>query len=81
MSETSLNQYLPPGLRYACRHWTSHAEYGRLSLFDNGPVYDFLRQFCLYWIEIMGLIRKIICHNASERDKRGLCAQETIEIR
>ena len=59
VSETTLNQYLPPGLKYACRHWMSHAEYGQLNLFDNGPVHDFLRQFCLYWIEVMGLIRKI----------------------
>jgi hypothetical protein len=59
VSEATLSQYLPLGLRYACRHWVSHAEYGRSSLSDNGPVHGFLRQYCPYWLEIMGLTRKI----------------------
>jgi hypothetical protein len=59
VSEAALSQYLPPGLRYACRHWMSHVEHGRLSLSDNGAVHNFLQQCCLYWLEVMGLIRKI----------------------
>jgi hypothetical protein len=59
VSEAALSQYLPPGLRYACRHWMSHVEHGQLSLSDNGPIHNFLRQCCLYWLEVMGLIRKI----------------------
>lgn len=59
VSEAALSQYLPLGLRYACHHWMNHAEYGQLSLSDNGPVHNFLRGYCLYWLEVMGLIRKI----------------------
>ena len=59
VSEATLSQYLPLRLRYACRHWISYAEHGGLSLSDNGRVHNFLRQCCLNWIEVMGLIRKI----------------------
>lgn len=59
VSEATLSHYLPPGLRYACRHWMTHAEYGRSSLSDNGPVHNFLQQCCPYWLEVMGLISKI----------------------
>jgi hypothetical protein len=59
VSEAALSQYLPLGLRYACRHWISHVEQGRVCLSDNGPVHNFLRQYCPYWLEVMGFIRKI----------------------
>jgi hypothetical protein len=59
VSEAALWQYLPFGLRYACRHWISHAEYGGMSLSDNGRVHNFLRQCCHYWMEVMSLIGKI----------------------
>jgi NACHT domain len=59
VSEAALRQYLPFGLRYACRHWISHAEYGGMSLSDNGRVNNFLRQCCHYWMEVMSLIGKI----------------------
>ena len=58
VSEAALSQHLPFGLRYACRHWISHAEHGRVSLSDDGPMHDFLRKFGPYWLEVMGLIRK-----------------------
>ena len=59
ISEAALSQYLPLGLRYTCHHWTSHAEQGLVSLSDNSPIHNFLRQFWPYWLEVMGLIRKI----------------------
>lgn len=58
VSETVLSQHLPLGLRYACRHWINYIENARVNLSDEGPVYNFLRQFCPYWLEVMGLIRK-----------------------
>ena len=59
VSEAVLSQCLPLGLRYACRHWISHAEHGRVSLSDNGTVHSFLQQCCPYWIEVMSLISMI----------------------
>lgn len=59
VSKAALCQYLPLGLRYTCRHWISHAEQGLVSLLDNSPIHHFLRQNCPYWLEFMGLIRKI----------------------
>ena len=59
VSEATLSHYLTPALRYACRYWMTHAEYGQSSLSDNGPVHNFLRQYCPYWLEVMGLIRKV----------------------
>jgi hypothetical protein len=55
--EATLGQHLP--LRYACRHWVSHAEYGRVGLCDSGRVHSFLRQCCHHWIEVMSLVGKI----------------------
>ena len=59
VSETVLRQYLPFGLRYACCHWISHAERGRVSLSDNGRVYRFLRRYLLNWLEAMSLTEKM----------------------
>jgi hypothetical protein len=59
VSEAALSQYLPLGLRYACRHWIDHTEHGRVSLSDNGPVHNFLQRYGPYWLEVMSLIRKI----------------------
>lgn len=36
VSDTTLNQYIPPGLRYACRHWVDHVKYGVVDLDDDG---------------------------------------------
>lgn len=57
--EATLNEHLPFGLRYACHYWIDHAENGRVSLSDHGPVHSLLRQHCVYWLEAMGLISKI----------------------
>ena len=59
VSEAELSQYLPLGLRYACRYWIRHAQQGRIFLSDNGPVHNFLRKYYPYWLEVMGLIHKI----------------------
>jgi hypothetical protein len=59
VSEAELSPYLPLGLRYACRYWIRHVQQGRVFLSDNGPVHNFLRKCCPYWLEVMGLIRKI----------------------
>jgi len=54
VSEAALSQHLPYGLRYASRHWISHARHGGVSLSDNGIVHEFL-----HWLEIISLIRKV----------------------
>lgn len=59
VSEAALSQYLPFGLRYACRHWIDHTEHGRVSLSDDGPVHKFLRRHCTHWLEVISLISKI----------------------
>ena len=59
VSETSLSQHLPFGLRYACRHWIDHAELGHLNLENDGLVHNFLQQYCPYWLEVMSLCGKI----------------------
>ena len=46
--KAALRQSLPFGLRYACRHWIGHAEYGQVSLSGNGPVHNFLLTYCPY---------------------------------
>jgi len=56
VSDTTLNQQVPPGLRYACRHWVDHAKYGGVSLDDDGQVHQFLLAYSPCWLEVVSLI-------------------------
>jgi hypothetical protein len=59
VSKTALRQHLASALIYACHHWIEYVEHGQVSLDDDGPVYDFLQQYCALWVEIMSLTRKL----------------------
>jgi hypothetical protein len=77
ISETTMSQYLPLGLRYACCNWIDHLEHGQLSLVDNGPVHSFLRQYCSYWLEVMCIISKMTEATNMMRKLRSLVQVST----
>ena len=59
VSNTTLDQCIPPALRYACRHWIDHAEFGELSLDDGSRVHLFLLEYTSYWLESLSLIGQL----------------------
>ena len=55
ISENTLNEAIPPRLRYACRYWVTHLVEGTPEA-DQNRLWDFLRQHLLHWIEIMSCL-------------------------
>lgn len=59
-TETStVDQYLPSHVQYACQYWIDHLQKGDLSLLDVRHVYDFLQSHFLHWLEALSLIGKL----------------------
>jgi hypothetical protein len=52
----TLNDCLPPEIRYACRYWVHHLEQSTGHIRDGNLVYVFLQKYFLYWLEAMSLI-------------------------
>lgn len=51
--------YLPEPVQYACCYWVDHLQRGKTSLRDdNGPVYMFLQNHFLHWLEALSLMGK-----------------------
>jgi hypothetical protein len=67
----SIDQVEPPDpdplaiVRYSCLYWVDHffecqtSEDTIKDLKDLGPVYSFLRQYFLYWLEAMSLLKSV----------------------
>jgi hypothetical protein len=52
----TIDESLPPEVRYACRYWVHHLEQSKGRICDRDPVYAFLQKYFLYWLEAMSLI-------------------------
>jgi NACHT domain len=52
----TIDDSLPPEVRYACRYWKHHLEQSKGRICDGHPVYAFLQKYFLYWLEAMSLI-------------------------
>jgi hypothetical protein len=51
--------YLPEPVQYACCYWVDHLQKAKISLCDdNGPVYMFLQNHFLHWLEALSLLSK-----------------------
>jgi hypothetical protein len=59
VSDTTLDQRIPPALRYACRYWVDHAELGGLGVEDDSQVHQFLLKYAPSWLEVICLIGKL----------------------
>jgi hypothetical protein len=52
-------------VRYSCLYWVDHLLEGQTreetikDLKDSGPVYSFLRQYFLYWLEALSLLKSV----------------------
>jgi len=45
-----------PEIQYACLYWVQHLQRSGIQLFDDGQIYQFLREHLLHWLEILSLI-------------------------
>jgi hypothetical protein len=52
----TIDDGLPPEMRYACRYWVHHLEQGKGRICDGDSVHTFLQKYFLYWLEAMSLI-------------------------
>jgi hypothetical protein len=50
---------LPPEVQYACLYWIQHLQKSGAQLHDNHPVYRFLRDHLLHWLEALGWMQKV----------------------
>ena len=59
-TETStVDQYLPSHVQYACQYWLDHLQKSDLSLLDVRHVYEFFKTHFLHWLEALSLIGKL----------------------
>jgi hypothetical protein len=54
----TIDDGLPPEMRYACRYWVHHLEQSKGRICDRDSVHTFLQKYFLYWLEAMSLIGK-----------------------
>ncbi len=56
---STVDQYLPYHVQYACQYWVDHLQKGDLSRHDGAHVYEFLRIHFLHWLEALSLTGKM----------------------
>jgi hypothetical protein len=54
-----IDSHLPSELRYACLYWVHHLEQSSTRITDSHPVYSFLTQHFLHWLEALSLLGKV----------------------
>ena len=62
ISETDIStvkQYLPDYVRYACQYWLDHFQKGNLSSHDARAIYKFLQTHFFHWLEALSLMGKM----------------------
>lgn len=56
VNKQAIQTRFPPHLKYACIHWTHHAEKAQLQLRGNGKIHRFLGIHLLHWLEGLSLL-------------------------
>jgi hypothetical protein len=54
-----VEQYLPPGVKYACLYWIEHLQKSGAQLYDDDEVHQFLKVHLLHWLEVLSWMSKI----------------------
>ena len=55
ISPLTINNCLPPDIRYACRYWVHHLEHSGERICDKDAVDAFLTKHLLHWLEALSL--------------------------
>jgi hypothetical protein len=56
INSKTIDKYLLPGVRYACRYWICHLEQSGRQICDQDAVHIFLQEHFLHWLEALSLI-------------------------
>ncbi|KAH7113566.1 hypothetical protein EDB81DRAFT_824500 [Dactylonectria macrodidyma] len=56
ISPQEISSHIFPEVQYACLYWVYHIQQADMCVDDNGPVYEFLLQHFLHWLEVLSLI-------------------------
>jgi hypothetical protein len=54
-----ISNYLPPDMQYACRFWVYHLKESQTRITDDDPVYVFIQDHFLHWLESLSLLGRI----------------------
>lgn len=54
-----ITQCLLPDVQYACRFWVYHLKESQMRIHDSHPVYMFLQDHFLHWLESLSLVGRI----------------------
>lgn len=57
-SET-ISLHIPPEMQYACLYWAQHVQHAGVGMENDGPIYNFLLQHFLHWLEALSLFGRI----------------------
>jgi hypothetical protein len=56
ISPQDISSHILPEVQYACLYWVYHIQQADMCINDNGPVYKFLLQHFLHWLEVLSLV-------------------------
>lgn len=56
VSPATIDKYISPSVRYACRYWPRHARYSQNKISDDDKVHEFLQTCFLQWVEALSLL-------------------------
>ncbi|KAK2829856.1 hypothetical protein FQN49_007191 [Arthroderma sp. PD_2] len=58
ISQSHIEQCLPPEVQYACLHWIRHIHDGGDPIVNDGYIHAFLKKHYLHWLEALALLQK-----------------------
>ncbi|KXX81126.1 Vegetative incompatibility protein HET-E-1 [Madurella mycetomatis] len=54
-----INSHFPSEVQYACRYWVYHLQQSSARIIETHPIFSFLKQHLLHWLEALSLLGKI----------------------
>ncbi|KAK6519299.1 hypothetical protein TWF281_003134 [Arthrobotrys megalospora] len=58
INATTVNDYIPADIQYACSYWVYHLEMSKVRIRDQDQVHRFLQRHFLHWLEVLSIIGK-----------------------
>jgi hypothetical protein len=59
VSRTSMEEFLPPDVQYACRFWIFHVQKSETTIEDDDDWHSFLLSHFLHWLEALAFLDRI----------------------
>ncbi|KAK5988609.1 Vegetative incompatibility HET-E-1-like protein [Cladobotryum mycophilum] len=59
IQQDTINECIPPHVRYACLYWVFHLKQGEVRIHDDSSTHHFLRIHFLHWLEVFSLLGRV----------------------